>query len=66
MTQNQERENDEIIHIFAISGVYIQMSPRHPLFTMMGRQDFAADLKITLSRGRLNCKKGRMMRTCSS
>jgi hypothetical protein len=27
MTQNQERKNDEIMHMFAISGVYIQMSP---------------------------------------
>jgi hypothetical protein len=51
MTRNQEGGNDEIMHIFAVSGVYIKMSPRHPLFTMMGRQDFAADLKITLSRG---------------
>jgi hypothetical protein len=26
MTQNQEGENDEIMHMFAASGVYIQMS----------------------------------------
>jgi hypothetical protein len=27
MTQNQEGENDEIMHMFAALGVYIQMSP---------------------------------------
>jgi hypothetical protein len=26
MTKNQEGENDEIMHMFAASGVYIQMS----------------------------------------
>jgi hypothetical protein len=36
-TQNQEGENDEIMHMFAASSVYIQMSPWAPLFTMMGR-----------------------------
>jgi hypothetical protein len=49
MTQNQEGENDEIIHMFAVSGVYIQMSPWPPPFTMIGRQGCAAALKITLS-----------------
>jgi hypothetical protein len=49
MTQNQEGENDEIMHMFAASGVYIQMSPRPPPFTMMRRQGYAADLKITFS-----------------
>jgi hypothetical protein len=62
----QEGENDEIIHMFAASGVYIEMSLWPPPFTMMGRQGYAAALKITLSRGRLKCKKGRMMRTCLS
>jgi hypothetical protein len=52
--------------MFATSGVYIQMSPRPPPFTMMGRQCCAADLKIALSRGQLKCKMGRMMRTCLS
>jgi hypothetical protein len=33
---------------------------------MMGRQYCAAVLKITLTRGQLKCKKGRMMRTCLS
>jgi hypothetical protein len=51
MTQNQERKNDEIMHMFAISGVYIQMSPWPPPFTMMGRQGCDVGLKITLSRG---------------
>jgi hypothetical protein len=50
MTQNKEGENDDIMHIFAASGVYNQISPRPPSFTMMGRQGYAADLKITLSR----------------
>jgi hypothetical protein len=27
MIQNQEGENDEIMHMFTASGVYIQMSP---------------------------------------
>jgi hypothetical protein len=66
MTQNNEGENDEIMHMFAASGVYIQMSPRPPPFMMVGIQGYAAALKITLSRGRLKCKKGRMMRTCLS
>jgi hypothetical protein len=35
MTQNQEGENDEIMHMFAALGVYIQMSPQPPPFTMM-------------------------------
>jgi hypothetical protein len=43
----QEGENDEIMHIFAASGVYIEMSPWPPPFTMMGRQGYAATLKIT-------------------
>jgi hypothetical protein len=37
MTQNQEGESDEIIHMFTALSVYIQMSPRPPPFTMMGR-----------------------------
>jgi hypothetical protein len=32
----------------------------------MGRQDYVAALKITLSRGRHKCEKGRMMGTCLS
>jgi acyl-CoA reductase-like NAD-dependent aldehyde dehydrogenase len=44
-------KTDEIMHMFAASGVYIQMSPWTPPFMMMGRQDCAATLKITLSRG---------------
>jgi hypothetical protein len=58
MTQIQEEENDEIVHMFAASGVYIQMSPWPPPFTMMGRQDCATALKITLSQGRPKCKMG--------
>jgi hypothetical protein len=44
-------ENDEIMHMFAASGVYIEMSPWPPLFTMMRRQGYDVALKITLSRG---------------
>jgi hypothetical protein len=59
--------NDEIMNIFVASGVYIEKSPWSPPFVMMGRQGFVAvTLKITLSRGQLKCKKGRMMRTCLS
>jgi hypothetical protein len=59
-------EGDEIMHMFASSGVYIEMSPWPPPFTMIQSQGYAATLKITLSRGRLKCKKERMMRTCLS
>jgi hypothetical protein len=52
----QEGENDEIMHMFAASGVYIQMSPWPPPFTMMGRLGCAVALKITSSRGQLKCK----------
>jgi hypothetical protein len=62
----QEAENNEIMHIFAASGVYIQMTPWPPPFTIIGRQGCVAALKITLSQGWLKCKKGRMMRTCLS
>jgi hypothetical protein len=44
-------ENDEIMNIFAASGVYVEMSPWPPPFTMMERQGYAAAFKITLSRG---------------
>jgi hypothetical protein len=56
-------DTDEIMHMFAASGVYIEMSPWPPPFTMMGRQGYDAALKITLSRGQLKCKNGRMIRT---
>jgi hypothetical protein len=46
-----EVKDDEIMHMFAASGVYIELSPVPPPFTMLGRQCYAADLKITLSRG---------------
>jgi hypothetical protein len=59
----QEGENNEIMHLFATSGVYIQMSPWPPPFIMMGRQGCGDALKMTLSRGWLKCKKRRMMRT---
>jgi hypothetical protein len=32
MTQNQEGQNDEIMHMFAVSGVYIKMSPMASTF----------------------------------
>jgi hypothetical protein len=60
----QEGENDEIMHLFATLGVYIEMSPWPPHLMMMRRQGYVATLKITLSRGRLKCKKGRMTKTC--
>jgi hypothetical protein len=47
----QEWENDEIMHMFAASGVYIEMSPWHTPFTMMERQGYVAALMINLSRG---------------
>jgi hypothetical protein len=49
MTKNLEGENDETLHMFATLGVYIEMSPWPPSFTLMGRQRYAASLKITLS-----------------
>jgi hypothetical protein len=42
---------DEIMHMFATSGVYIQISPRPPPFMIIGIQGYAAALKITLSQG---------------
>jgi hypothetical protein len=51
------------MNMFAASGVYVEMSPWPQPFTMMERQGYPAALKITLSRGRLKCKNGRMMRT---
>jgi hypothetical protein len=47
----QEGENDKIIHMFAASGIYIEMSPWPPPFTMMGRQCYVVALQITLSLG---------------
>jgi hypothetical protein len=44
--------SDEIMNMFAASGVYIEMSPWPPPFRKMGRQGYVAvTLKITLSRG---------------
>jgi hypothetical protein len=51
------------MNIFAASGVYVEMSPWPPPFTMMERQGYVAAFKITLSLGWLKCKNGRMMRT---
>jgi hypothetical protein len=45
-----EGENNEIMYIFATSGVYIQIFLWHPSFMMMGRQGCGATLKMTLSR----------------
>jgi hypothetical protein len=68
MAQRRKRggSGDEIMNMFAASGIYIKMSSWPPPFIMMGRQCYVADLKITLSQGRLKCKKGRMMRICLS
>jgi hypothetical protein len=55
----QKGENDEIMHRLTTLGVYIQMSSWPQPFTLLGRQGCGAPLKITLTRGRLNCKKGR-------
>jgi hypothetical protein len=41
---------NEIMHMFAASGVYIQMSIWPSPFMMMGRQGCGAVLKMTLSR----------------
>jgi hypothetical protein len=47
----QEGENDEIMHMFAAPGAYIQMPSWHPPFTVMERQGCDAVFKMTLSRG---------------
>jgi hypothetical protein len=47
----QEGENDEIMHIFDASDVYIEISQWPPAFTMMGTQGYLAALKITINRG---------------
>jgi hypothetical protein len=44
--------------MFATPGAYIRMAPWPPPFTIMGRQGCDVILKMTLSRGRLKCKKG--------
>jgi hypothetical protein len=41
--------SNEIMHMFAASGVYIQMSLWPPPFMMMGREGCGATLKMTLS-----------------
>jgi hypothetical protein len=51
------------MHMFAALGANIQMPPWPPPFMIMGRQGCNTVLKMTLSRGRLKCKKGGMMRT---
>jgi hypothetical protein len=51
MLSFQEGEDDEMKHMFAALGVYIQMSPWPPPFTIMGRQGCTAALKTTLSQG---------------
>jgi hypothetical protein len=51
------------MHMFAAPGAYILMLSWPRPFTMTGRQGCGAALKTTLSRGRLKCKKGRMMRS---
>jgi hypothetical protein len=55
--------SDEIMHMFVGPGAYIRMAPWPPPFTIMRRQDCDAVLKMTLSQGRVKCKKVRMMRT---
>jgi hypothetical protein len=47
----KEGKNDEIMDMFAASGVYIEMSPWPPPLTTMRRQDYAIALKITMCRG---------------
>jgi hypothetical protein len=47
--------------MFAAPGAYMSSWP--PPFTIMGGQGCDAGLKMTLSRGQLKYKKGRMMRT---
>ena len=59
----QEGENDEIMHMFAAPDAFIRIPPWPPPFTIMGGHGGDAVLKMALSRGRLKCKKGRMMRT---
>jgi hypothetical protein len=43
--------SSEIMHMFATSGVYIEMSQWPPPFMMIGRQGYVVALKICLSRG---------------
>jgi hypothetical protein len=48
--------------MFAALGAFVRISPWPLPFTIMGGKG-DEDLKITLNRVRLKCKKGRMMRT---
>jgi hypothetical protein len=45
----KRKKIDEIKHIFAALGVYIEISSWPPPFTMIGRQGYVVALKITLS-----------------
>jgi hypothetical protein len=49
--------------IMATLGANIRVPPWPPPFTIRGGHGGVAVWKINLSRGRLKCKKGRMMRT---
>jgi hypothetical protein len=57
---HKEQEDDEIK---AIPGANIRVPPWPRPFTIRGGHDVVAVWKMNLSRGRLKCKKRRMMRT---
>ena len=57
---HKEQEDDEIK---ATLGANIQVPPWPPPFTIRGGHGGVKVWKMNLSRGRLKCKKGRMMRT---
>jgi hypothetical protein len=59
MACHKEQEEDEIK---AILGANIRVPPWPPPFTIRGGHGVVAVWKMNLSRGRLKCKKGRMMR----
>jgi hypothetical protein len=49
--------------IMATPGANIRVPPWPPPFTIRGGHGIVVVWKINMSRGRLKCKKGRMMRT---
>jgi hypothetical protein len=59
MACHKEQEDDEIKDT---PGANIRVPPWSPPFTIRGGHGVVVVWKINLSRGRLKCKKGRMMR----
>jgi hypothetical protein len=49
MACHQERENDDIMHMFVVPVIYIQMPPWPPPITIMGRCNFEYDFESRMT-----------------